>query len=54
MRRATSTSSRPEPDTPAGPDEPIDISAPAGPANRPKPESQHGGPFPIPEPAARV
>jgi hypothetical protein len=53
MERAARTSSRPEPDTPAGPDEPIDISEPAGPPNRPKPESQHDG-LPVSEPVERV
>ena len=51
---AEAVSARPEPDTPSGPDEPIDLSEPAGPPNRPKPESQRNGPFPILEPAERV
>lgn len=43
----------PEPDTPAGPEEPLEPAQPAGPPNRPKPESQHNGPFPA-EPEERA
>lgn len=50
----TTTSARPEPDVPAGPEEPVDLPQPAGPSNRPKPESQHNGPFPVSEPAERA
>jgi hypothetical protein len=45
---------RPEPDAPGGTEEPVELSEPAGPPNRPKPESQHNGPFPILEPAERA
>jgi hypothetical protein len=53
MVRFSATPSRPEPDHPAGPDEPIDISEPAGPPNRPKPDSENNGPFPTTEPLER-
>jgi hypothetical protein len=46
--------SRPEPEPPAGPDEPVDISEPTGPPNRPKPESRKTSPSPITEPLERV
>jgi hypothetical protein len=45
---------RPDPDSPAKPEEPVELAEPAGPPNRPKPESQHPGPFPILEPAERA
>jgi hypothetical protein len=45
---------RPEPDTPVAPEELGELSEPAGPPNRPKPESQHQGPFPILDPAERA
>jgi hypothetical protein len=50
MVRFSATPSRPEPDHPAGPDE---ISEPAGPPNRPKPDSQNSVPFPTTEPLER-
>ena len=54
MPTTTVTSARPDPDVPAGAEEPLDPSPPAGPSNRPRPESQHNGPFPVSEPTERA
>jgi hypothetical protein len=54
MARLRPRLSRPEPEHPAGPDQPVDLPEPAGPPNRPKPDPPNTGPFPANEPLERA